>query len=66
MSMQRLPRKSRHVSVTPGAPPMLLNSRIESDEAQRWRLEELTPAQGYAATLAVENDFSRLVLWDLV
>ena len=54
------------VSVTPGAPAMLLNSRIESDEARRWRLEELTPAQGYAATLAVENDFSRLVLWDLV
>jgi len=33
------------VSVTPGAPAMLLNSRIESDEAQRWRLEELTPAR---------------------
>ena len=45
---------------------MLLHSRIESDDAQRWRLEELMPAKEYAATLAVENDFSRLVLWDLV
>ena len=53
------------VSVTPGEPATLMNSRVESGEVERWRLEDLTPAIGYAATLAVEGEFSRLVLWEL-
>lgn len=52
------------VSLAPGAPAALLNSRVAAGEVDRWRLENLSPANGYAATVAVEGDFSRLVLWD--
>jgi 4'-phosphopantetheinyl transferase len=54
------------VTVAPGAPAMLLNSRIDSKEVSRWSFQELSPEPGYAATVAVERGFSRLVLWDLV
>ncbi len=52
------------VSVAAGTRAALLNSRVAPNEVDRWRLEELKPAKGYAATLAVEGEFSRLVLWD--
>jgi 4'-phosphopantetheinyl transferase len=52
------------VTVAPGTPARLLNSRIESGEVARWSFKELHPEAGYAATLAVEGEPSRLVLWD--
>ncbi len=52
------------VSLAPGAPAALLNSRLDSKETSRWRLQDLFPAPGYAATVAVEGGFSQLALWD--
>jgi len=52
------------VSVVPGEPARLLNSRIDSGEVARWSFKELYPEPGYAATLAVESNPSKLVLWD--
>ena len=52
------------VSLAPGATAMLLSSRLDSAEVSRWRLQDLFPGPGYAATLAVEGAFSRLALWD--
>ena len=54
------------VTVAPDAPARLLNSSIGSNEVERWAFRDLSPEAGYAATLAVEGEFSRLVLWDLV
>jgi 4'-phosphopantetheinyl transferase len=54
------------VSLSPGTPAMLLNSRIDQKEVARWSFQDLLPEPGYAATVAVERGFSRLVLWDLV
>jgi 4'-phosphopantetheinyl transferase len=54
------------VSVAPGAPATLVNSRVETGEVERWRFQDISPAIGYAGTLAVEGEFSRLVLWDLL
>lgn len=53
------------VTVAPGTPAMLLNSRIDSREVARWSFQELCPDADYAATVAIERGFSRLVLWDL-
>ena len=52
------------VSLAPGAPAALLDSRLDPKETSRWRLQDLFPAPGYAATVVVEGDFSRLALWD--
>jgi 4'-phosphopantetheinyl transferase len=54
------------VSLAPGEPAALLNSRIDSGEISRWSFVELFPEPGYAATLAVEGQSSRLALWDLI
>jgi len=53
------------VSVTPGNPAMLLKSRMDEKEVSRWSFQDLLAGPGYAATLAVERSFSRMVLWDL-
>jgi 4'-phosphopantetheinyl transferase len=52
------------VSVASGTPARLLHSKIDSGEVMRWSFQDLYPAAGYAATLAVEGQTSRLVLWD--
>lgn len=53
------------VSLLPGTPAMLLNSRIDAKEVSRWSFQDLSAGPGYTATLAVERESSRLVLWDL-
>ena len=53
------------VSLSPGAPAMLLNSRFDAEEVSRWSFQDIFPGPGYASSLAVERGFSRLVLWDL-
>jgi 4'-phosphopantetheinyl transferase len=43
------------VSLIPREPAALLSTHRGSHEALRWSLQELTPAPGYAAALAVEG-----------
>jgi 4'-phosphopantetheinyl transferase len=52
------------VSFAPAAPAVVLDSRIEGDDPERWTLEQLFPESGYTASLAVAGPISRLVLWD--
>jgi len=52
------------VSVSPNAPAMLLESRVDPTDAQRWIFKDIHAGDRYAATVAVEKSFSRLVLWD--
>ena len=54
------------VSLAPNAPAALLNSRVAPGEVERWRLEDLMPQTGYAASVAIEGELSRLVLWEFV
>jgi 4'-phosphopantetheinyl transferase len=43
------------VSLAPDEPPALLNVVDDEREADRWRMYELEPGEGYAASLIVEN-----------
>lgn len=52
------------VSLGPSERPMLLNSRVDPKDVSRWAFQSLHVDDGYAATLAVEGQYSRLVLWD--
>ncbi len=52
------------VAFAPDALPALLGNRRDASEVSRWSFEELSPADGYAAALTVEGNFSRLLLWD--
>jgi len=54
------------VSLLPGEPARLLDSRVDSGESSRWSFEELHAGAGYAATVACEGQSSRLLLWDLI
>lgn len=49
------------VSLVPGEPAMLLNTREDPSEAARWTLRELKPGPGYAAALAAKGHGWRLV-----
>jgi 4'-phosphopantetheinyl transferase len=51
------------VSLAPGEPATLLNSRWDSQEASRWSLQELILSPGYTAALAVEGHGWRLTCW---
>jgi 4'-phosphopantetheinyl transferase len=59
-----LPLDEFDVSLTPGEPAALLRTQRDPDEAHRWSLQELTPAPGYVAALAVEGHGWRLACWD--
>jgi len=58
-----LPLDQFDVSLIPGEPSALLSTQPDSDEALRWSLQELTPAPGYAAALAVEGPGWSLSCW---
>jgi 4'-phosphopantetheinyl transferase len=58
-----LPLKQFDVTLTPGEPAALLSTRPDPQEASRWLLQELFPAQGYMAALAVEGRGWRLRQW---
>ncbi len=51
------------VSMLPGEPVILLNVYGNAEETQRWRLRELLPGAGYAASLAVEGHDWDLKCW---
>lgn len=59
-----LPLDHFDVSLAPGEPAMLLESRGDPLEACRWSLHELHPGPGYAAALAVEGQGVRLACWE--
>src|ERR1700722_4360168 len=50
-----LPLDRFDVSLIPGTPAALLNTRPESNEALRWSLQDLTVTSGYVAALAVKG-----------
>ena len=51
------------VSLAPGEPARLLHTEGDPQEVSRWILQELTPAPGYVATLAVEGHDWQLKCW---
>ncbi len=59
-----LPLDQFDVSLTPSEPAALLSTQPDPDEAHRWSLQELTPAPGYAAALAVQGHGWCLACWD--
>lgn len=58
-----LPLDQFDVSLAPGEPAVLLGTQRDPYEVSRWSLQELTPAPGYVAALAVEGHDWRLACW---
>jgi 4'-phosphopantetheinyl transferase len=58
-----LPLDQFDVSLVPGEPAAVLGIRQDPSEASRWSLQELDPAPGYAAALAVEAHGLHLACW---
>jgi len=54
------------VSVAPDKPAQLTESRVDPADAQRWAFKDIFAGDRYAATVAVEKNFSRLVLWEFI
>ena len=55
-----LPLDQFDVSLVPGEPAALLATRPDPHEAMRWSLQELTPASGFAAAVAVAGRIGSL------
>ena len=51
------------VSLTPGEPAEILNTREQGQEMADWSLQDLAPGPGYAAALAIKGSPYRLVSW---
>jgi 4'-phosphopantetheinyl transferase len=51
------------VTLTPGQPAALLQAPGDLQEVSRWSLQDLTPAPGYVAALAVEGGGWQLACW---
>jgi 4'-phosphopantetheinyl transferase len=58
-----LPLDQFDVSLTPGEPAVLLQTRDIPQEAARWSLHALAPGPGYLAALAVEGREWSLSTW---
>jgi 4'-phosphopantetheinyl transferase len=58
-----LPLDQCDVPLAPGEPAAVLGTQRDPSEASRWSLQELTPAPGYVAALAVEGHGWRLTCW---
>ena len=58
-----LPLDQFDVSLIPGEPAALLGTQQDPSEASRWSVQELFPAPGYAAALAVAAHGLRLTCW---
>lgn len=59
-----LPLDQFDVSLTPGEPARLLDTRFDSQEASRWSLYDVTPGPGYVAAVAVQGPDCRLRCWE--
>jgi 4'-phosphopantetheinyl transferase len=58
-----LPLDQFDVSMIPGEPALLVNTRGDPQEANHWSLRELEPGPGYVAALAVEGQGWQLRFW---
>ncbi|MCL5670567.1 MAG: 4'-phosphopantetheinyl transferase superfamily protein [Acidobacteria bacterium] len=58
-----LPLDQFDVSLAPGEPAAVLGTQRDPSEASRWSLQELTPAPGFVAALAVAGHDWRLTCW---
>lgn len=58
-----MPLDQFDVSLLPGEPAALLQSRGEAYETRRWTLQELAPGNGYTGALAVEGCDWSLSCW---
>jgi 4'-phosphopantetheinyl transferase len=58
-----MPLDQFDVSLIPGEPAGLLNTRPDSDDAVRWSMQDLNPAGGYVGALAVEGRGWSLSRW---
>jgi 4'-phosphopantetheinyl transferase len=56
-----LPLEQIDVTLAPGEPAALLDTKWDSQEAQRWSLENIVTNHHYAAAVAVEGDGWKLV-----
>jgi 4'-phosphopantetheinyl transferase len=54
------------VALAPGAAPRLASVHGEPDEAARWSLHDLAPADGYVGAVLVQGHGFRLTRWRLV
>ena len=52
------------VSLKPGEPARLVEVKADESEAQRWRMENLTAGEGYAAALCVQGEDWQLRCFD--
>lgn len=59
-----LPLDQFDVSLTPGEPAALLRTAWDPQEAAYWALQDLAPAPGYRAAVAVAGHDWRLTCWD--
>lgn len=51
------------VTLAPGDPALLLATRPNADEAQRWKLQSLDPVPGYVAALCIEGHDWQATCW---
>jgi 4'-phosphopantetheinyl transferase len=58
-----LPLDQFDVTLAPGEPAILLDTRVASDRAERWALHALQPGANYLAALAVEGHDWTLSTW---
>jgi 4'-phosphopantetheinyl transferase len=58
-----LPLDQFDVTLAPGEPAALLETRVVSDRAERWALQALRPGANYLAALAVEGHDWELSTW---
>jgi 4'-phosphopantetheinyl transferase len=59
-----LPLDQFDVSLTPGEPAALLRTAWDPQEALHWAMQDLDPAPGYRAAVAVAGHDWRLTCWD--
>ena len=59
-----LPLDQFDVSLAPGEPAALLHTTWDPQEAPRWTMQDLDPAPGYRAAVAVAGHDWRLTCWD--
>ena len=59
-----LPLDQFDVSLAPGEPAALLHTAWDPQEAPRWTMQDLDPAPGYRAAVAVAGHDWRLTCWD--
>jgi 4'-phosphopantetheinyl transferase len=55
-----IPLDAFEVSLVPGAPPAILATHDDPEEAGRWSLHELSPGAGYVAAVAVAGGGHRI------